>query len=397
MKKTYPLHFLLLRKCYNHLVILFVLVFVGAALGVNAQFQAIPPQNPNANHAQRVSGGVQSVVPQKETTSGMSTNSAKSLTNTTAQAEGNGNKVPRLTSKWIAHPFDAQIFIENKGQYDKDLDNKEKVLFHVHLNTAIKMYFLPNGLIFKHSEFVSEAGDKDDADADEGDKGKGIKGEREDRDKPHTEVVTKLSTVWEGANTNVVILAGDEQQGVHTCSMGKGMPTISSNAFKKLTYKNLYPGIDVVYTFPAKGEKGDIKYTLIVHPGADLSQVKLNYTNAKSLAVDSKGDLHIQNDIHELIEYAPVSSYQEGGNVNVAYKIDGNTESFEVKGDYDKTKTLVIDPLWGINFGGGYSSGYDLDYDNFGNVFVGGAYDPYVVEKYNSAGTLIYAWSCFVG
>src|SRR6185312_9249128 len=41
------------------------------------------------------------------------------------------------------------------------------------------------------------------------------------------------------------------------------------------------------------------------------------------------------------------------------------------------------------------NSGYDLDYDNSGNVYVAGSYDPYEIAKFNAAGTHIWTISVF--
>ena len=46
------------------------------------------------------------------------------------------------------------------------------------------------------------------------------------------------------------------------------------HTFQQITIKDIYPGIDVEYTFH---EKEGTKYALIIHPGADVSKVKMKY------------------------------------------------------------------------------------------------------------------------
>ncbi|MGP8213947.1 MAG: gliding motility-associated C-terminal domain-containing protein [Bacteroidia bacterium] len=285
--------------------------------------------------------------------------------------------------KWKAMAFDPQIFVENKGQFDNDIKNKnvKKVLFQAVLGRDIKAYFTPNGIFFRQVTFVSKDADKAPNDKDGGKDKAGTN----DIDAPHEAIVHKLGARWEGSNPNVTIEAGEEQTYYHSYAT-QDNKSVKANVFKKITYRNLYPGIDVVYTFPGENKEG-IKYVVIVHPGADLSQVKLKYFWANSLTIDGLGNVNVDNQISTFTDHAPVSSYLEGGTVDVEYAVNGTEESFAVKGNYDKTKTLVIDPWTNPNTGVSNNEAYDIDYDNYGNVFVGGGYDPYQVSKFNSTGT----------
>jgi gliding motility-associated-like protein len=294
---------------------------------------------------------------------------------------------PHLRSKWMAKPFDHKVFIENKGQFNAEVNNKRTVLYEATLGGNVKAYFMPTGIFFRQITFVKDDGDKDDD-----------KAEKDDPDAKRTPLVHRMTALWEGSNPDVTIVAGEEQSYPMTTSMrvGDKVENLTVGLFKKITYKNMYPGIDIEYIFP-DGEKNGLKYTIIVHPGADLSKVKMYYLGAKSLVIDDKGDMVIKNDISDFTDHTPVSYLQEGGTASVKYMVDGNEESFMVNGSYDKTKTLVIDPwLYTGNFTFASSgNGYDLDYDNYGNVYVGGDYDPYQVAKFNSAGTELWTHQCF--
>jgi|GEM_PF-626994 gliding motility-associated-like protein len=382
MKKTYPLHFLSLRKCFNRIAVLSVLVFVCTALSVNAQ--SVPAKPAVVFPHQQVAGNAGNV--QK----GTQPAEAKGVIKNSSGNEGEGRGKPQLKSKWIAHPFDHKVFVENKGQFNADVDNSQKVLFQASLGGTMKAYFLPNGVFFKETKFVR------DSTADESDDDK--IGEKDDLDSKHIGIVHTVSSIWEGANTNVAIVAGEEQSYPETFSIREGgrLRSISTNLFKTITYKNIYPGIDIEYMFP-DGDKTGLKYTVIVHPGADLSQVKLNYTGPSSLHIEQTGDVTVKNEIWDFTDHAPVSSYQEGGTTNVVYKINGSTETFEVKGEYDKTKTLVIDPwTYTGTFGfTNYGSIYDLDYDDYGNVYAAGDFYPYQVVKFNSGGGIVWLHAAF--
>ena len=83
-------------------------------------------------------------------------------------------------------------------------------------------------------------------------------------------------------NPNLVVETEEKTNNYYTCSDSKNAipnATFKSSAFKKLIYKNMYPNIDVVFEF-MKDTVG-IKYSLIVHYGADLSKVKMVYPISK--------------------------------------------------------------------------------------------------------------------
>ena len=51
--------------------------------------------------------------------------------------------------------------------------------------------------------------------------------------------------------------------------------------------RDLYPGIDLIL----HGGPGDFEYDLAVHPGADLRMIRLRFSGAEHLAVDSAGNI----------------------------------------------------------------------------------------------------------
>jgi hypothetical protein len=57
--------------------------------------------------------------------------------------------------------------------------------------------------------------------------------------------------------------------------------------YQKVGYKDLYPGIDLVYY----GNQGQLEYDLIVAPGADPAQIMLAFDGAEQLTVNAQGDL----------------------------------------------------------------------------------------------------------
>lgn len=274
---------------------------------------------------------------------------------------------------WSIDPFEHAIFVENKGQFDTVLPG-EKIFFEAKLPEGIDAYFTSQGVVYEHIQTA-------ELDFSHGDP---------DQNGPPQRSYYFLTTQWAGISPNTTVEADSELSYYYTYPKGTH-DTYFANVFKKITYHNLYPGIDVVYSFP----EGDnhLKYTIIVHPGADLSKVQLKYKNPANMHINGAGDVLVKNTIGILKESAPVSYYEENhAPVNVNSKVNNPVESF-IAHNADASKTLVIDPTitWTTNpgFTGTYDYAYDLDYDNLGNIYVygGGAY-PLQLVKLNPSGVI---------
>lgn len=112
--------------------------------------------------------------------------------------------------------------------------------------------------------------------------------------------------------------------------------------YQAITYKDVYPNIDVRYY--VQGDQ--LKYDIVVYPGADVSKVQMHYEGADNLSIKNN-ELVIGTSVGEARELKPYTyQFAEGKRetINCKYKIsNGNTVSFDVKA-YDKTTTLIIDP-----------------------------------------------------
>lgn len=300
--------------------------------------------------------------------------SNSAVTNEPSSSTGNSTLNNKYKTLWTAEPFDHKLFIRNEGQFDNVAKIDRKIIFGAQVGRA-NAYFTANGVTYnykelgqpKKNEFKEKgesAGNKDDIDT----------------------MTHSVSLVWEGSNPDVSIESTEEQSYFYAYPKGIN-GTIKTNVFKKIIYRNLYKNIDVEYTFPSN--KDGIKYTVIVHPGGDLSAVKLKYNgdNINNIQLDKHGNATIITDIGKITDHAPVSFYSGGGSVNISYKVNGTEETFIAPKFYDKSKTINIDPWsFALVFTGTYNQGYDIDYDYNGNIYVQGAWGPEQLAKYNSAG-----------
>ena len=303
---------------------------------------------------------------------------AQSLRNNFNSA-AHSNKGPQQPNekykvKWTKNPFDKQLFIQNGGQFDTDTYSRDKIFFQVKLGD-IQAYFTASGVIYKYEKYPKRTEEKDDID-------------KEDR-KPE---IKYTSYTWENANTDVNIEAQQEQAYYYTYPVGKN-GSLKVNVFKRIVYKNIYPGIDIEYSFVAG--KAGIKYAIIAHPGADIAKVKLKYSGVSGLQLNANGDAIVQSNMGEITDHAPVSYYGNiSDTVSSKYIISsGNEESFSIK-TKASTEDLTIDPfstdpLFAINF----DDVFDVDYDYNYNVYAYGSYNPFQLTKFDSNGNQLWTYN----
>lgn len=149
-------------------------------------------------------------------------------------------------------------------------------------------------------------------------------------------------------------------------------------AFKKLTLKNLYPGIDLEVI----GQNDAIKYNFIVSPGSSTSQIKIKYTGADNLNIKN-GTLFIETSVAEIKEDPPVAFQNlndEKASVQCKYKLNDNIITFDLSKGYVDSVPLIIDPtVIFATFSGSYADnwGFTGTFDQEGHAYSGGTvYGP---------------------
>jgi len=177
------------------------------------------------------------------------------------------------------------------------------------------------------------------------------------------------------ANPNPTIVPEKIQPSYNNYFIGNDASKWASECkiYKAVVYKDLYPGIDIRYYT----NESQLKYDIIVHPGADVSKIALYIDGADGIKIKNRA-LEIKTRVTTVSELAPYS-YQlkkEGKNeVDCNYTVKGNIVKFTIAGDYDKTQTLVIDPsivFFGYTGSTADNWGYTATYDPQGNFYAGG-------------------------
>jgi hypothetical protein len=83
------------------------------------------------------------------------------------------------------------------------------------------------------------------------------------------------------------------------------------HSYGKVTYKDIYPGIDLEF-LAKKGTDKPVEYNFIVHPGADASQIKMRYKGADEIALKD-GQIEMKLSLGMLKERIPASYTQQDG------------------------------------------------------------------------------------
>ncbi|MCE7933387.1 MAG: choice-of-anchor D domain-containing protein [Chlorobi bacterium CHB2] len=153
-------------------------------------------------------------------------------------------------------------------------------------------------------------------------------------------------------------------------------PFTSVPAFAEVHYSAIAPGISGRFYQAAQGE---LKYDLILQPGALPAKLRYFYDGAESLRIAADGALVVGTSVGELREAAPVCWQQlpNGTRRYVAarFVLEDGGVGFRL-GTYDPTQPLIIDPS--VKFssyigGAGAEQGRGVAVDTLGNIVVAGS------------------------
>lgn len=274
--------------------------------------------------------------------------------------------------------FGTRSFIENKGQFQLSSITRDSILF-VYEHAGEKIYFTNKGLIY---EFVKTY-PLSERELEELEEGKKIK----IKDPLYYYVFMN----WQGFSGDSMVINGEEKQSNY---FTYGTQELNAYAYKKITYKNVYPNIDIEYNIPTDKSCG-IEYAFILHPGADPANIKILYSgDVKKISQNKLQEIQIKTPLETILEHVPTSFFEGGESIASDFKLDGDTIKFELFTSLPIKQTIIIDPwvtsvvaLPGNNFA------YDVDYDFAGNVFIYGGSSTPKVAKYNTSGGLIWSFS----
>ncbi|MCE9539695.1 MAG: PKD domain-containing protein [Bacteroidetes bacterium] len=283
--------------------------------------------------------------------------------------------------KFLTRPFENKVFIEERGQFKKSLEDKKislaaPILYAV-TNPEFKAYFTSTGITFLFSETEKINEEKEEGDDHEKD--------------PFTKWVV-VNIKWLNTAASMQVSAKEKVNNYYTYGKFNDNSQYDHvSAYKKLSYVNIYEGVDAEFELP---ETGGIKYQFIVHAGFKIPAIAYQTEGTKDLYLDNKGDLHIVTMFGKLIDKAPIV-LGKSTEIPINYILTGNKVEIGFKNTtLSLSEDLVIDP-WIINPAlPAANIACDIQEDSLGNVFVNGGTTgsgSYQVQKYNSTGVL--QWS----
>lgn len=140
--------------------------------------------------------------------------------------------------------------------------------------------------------------------------------------------------------------------------------------YAKVEYKDVYPGIDVMYY----SNRQTLEYDLIVSPGADPTVITYEFQGADKIEIDAHGDLVLYTAVGEIRQGKPFV-YQEVAGVKQVipayYVLKGEHRVGFHVATYVASLPLIIDPF--LNLGpGGDGEGNATALDASGNSYVAG-------------------------
>ncbi len=120
---------------------------------------------------------------------------------------------------------------------------------------------------------------------------------------------------------------------------------VRAESYKKIKFKNIYPGVDwVIYS-----NGPSLKYDFEINDVKNVSKINLKVEGA-DVRVDGNGNLIMHTPLGEVIEDAP-KTYQEGKLINSNFVLKDESITFKVAGATGG-KPLTIDPavMWSTYF-----------------------------------------------
>lgn len=221
----------------------------------------------------------------------------------------------------------------------------------------------------------------------------------------------RIDVKFQAANKNAVVTPMLKNSYTENYFGNADITNIAS--FQKILISNIYSGIDwVLYQVDGK-----LKYDLVVHPGANAQQIKMEIIAADETVLLKDDHLQIKTTLGEIND-AGLYSYikNTGVHIDSKFELKNNMLQFIIA-DYDASQTLIIDPSldWSTYYGGfgeDAVNGMEVDLDGnilitgytsssnnmaalgYKNSYLGGFFDVYVAKLDNTGHRI---WGTYFG
>ncbi|MGB5930249.1 MAG: PKD domain-containing protein, partial [Cyclobacteriaceae bacterium] len=162
-------------------------------------------------------------------------------------------------------------------------------------------------------------------------------------------------------------------RGNNPAKWGKG-----ALGYSHIDVERIYDGVGARFYSVAGGESAvDLKYDLLVAPGADPGIIKMRYRGASSMEILGE-QLMVNTSVNRLVESRPVAYQLEEGDttyIPCRFTLNGEVAGFEFPRGYNRNLPLVIDPILIFSTFSGSTAdnwGFTATFDDEGKFYSGG-------------------------
>ena len=198
------------------------------------------------------------------------------------------------------------------------------------------------------------------------------------RPEPNKSAVLRMRLI--GSNRDAQAAGLDPLPGTANYFLGNDPQKWRTNVmnYSKVGYRDVYPGIDLVYY----GNQRQLEYDFVIAPGSDPKTIKVGFGSARACLDEETGDL-VLNAAGTKVRFNRPVAYQMQATagqqqkrvIESRFRLNAeNRVTFEL-GSYDHSKPLVIDPeLSYSTYLGGSGNDYAnaIAVDSIGNVYIAG-------------------------
>ena len=216
-------------------------------------------------------------------------------------------------------------FVENKGQL-VDQDNNPRNDIQYKLSTPGMSLFVGNGQL--HYQF------------------KKVEGTTPADNKVST---YRMDVTLVGADKYAKVIATDMQEYYENYFLTySGNEGLTVHSWNKITYKDVYPGIDwVLYVKDNK-----VEYDFVVRPGGNVNDIQLKYSGATALKIKKDGSLSAKTPMGNIEEQTPYAYETATGKAIASnFRLHNHIVSFET-GSYNGCITIDPSLSWSTYVGG---------------------------------------------